>query len=73
MFVTDGGYAVGRVATARNKNEAIDVGFKMAGMMFLNFIAPKYIAKFLDSVFNVSLDPLMLADKSFVDAVKIVS
>ena len=70
MFVTDGGYAVGRVATARNKYEAIDVGFKMAGMMFLNFIAPKYIAKFLDSVFNVSLDPLMLADKSFVDAVK---
>ena len=70
MFVTDGGYAVGRVATARNKYEAIDVGFKMAGMMFLNFIAPKYIAKFLDSVFNVSLDPLMLADKSFVEAVK---
>ncbi len=70
MFVTDGGYAVGRVATARNKYEAIDVGFKMTGMMFLNFIAPKYIEKFLNSVFNVDLDPLMLGDKSFIEAVK---
>ena len=70
MFVTDGGYAAGRIATARNKDEAIDVGFKMTGMMFLNFIAPKYIEKFLNSVFNVDLDPLMLGDKSFIKAVK---
>ena len=41
MAVTDGGYAVGRVATARNKNERYDLSFKMAGMMFLNFVAPK--------------------------------
>ena len=70
MALTDGGYALGRVATARNKFEAIDVGFKMAGMMFLNFVAPKYIEKFLDSIFNVALDPLILGDKSFIDAVK---
>ena len=48
MALTDGGYAVGRVATARKKNEAYDIGFKMAGMMFLNFVFPKYLASFLD-------------------------
>lgn len=76
MAVTDGGYALGRIGTARNKNEAIDVGFKMAGMMFLNFVAPKYIQKCLDSItyrasgLDVSLDPLMFEDKNFINAVK---
>lgn len=70
MFVTDGGYAVGRVATARNKNEALDVGFKMTGMMFLNFIAPKYIERFLNKCFNVSLDPKLLSDKNFITSIK---
>ena len=76
MFATDGGYAVGRVMTARNKNEAIDVGFKMTMMMFLNFIAPKYIAKYLDKFIgkaaglDVALDPLMINDKEFLQAIK---
>ena len=76
MAVTDGGYALGRVATARNKNEAIDVGFKMAGMLFLNFIAPPYLAKFLDKTtckltgLNVALDPIILDDKKFREAIK---
>lgn len=76
MAVTDGGYALGRVATARNKNEAIDVGFKMAGMLFLNFVAPPYLAKFLDKMtyklsgLNVALDPIILDDKKFMETIK---
>ena len=76
MAVTDGGYALGRVGTARNKNEAIDVCFKMAGMMFLNFVAPKYIEKYLDkfiaktSGLEVALDPLMLNDEEFIESIK---
>ena len=72
MATIDGGYAVGRVATSRKKNEAVDIAFKMAGMMFLNFVAPKYIEKILDGAANkvlnldVKLDPLMLADKEFL-------
>ncbi len=76
MALTDGGYAVGRVATARKKNEAYDIGFKMAGMMFLNFVFPKYLASFLDKTTgkaintNLNLDIKMLDDKDFIDAVK---
>ena len=76
MAVTDGGYALGRVATARNKNEALDVGFKMLGMLFLNFVAPPYLAKFLDKMtyklmgLNVALDPIILDDKKFIEAIK---
>ena len=72
MAAIDGGYAVGRVVTSRKKNEAIDLGFKMLGMMFLNYVAPKYIEKILDTTANkafnidVKLDPLMLADKEFL-------
>lgn len=70
MAVTDGGYAVGRVGTARNKNEAYDISFKMAGMMFLNFVAPKWIEKALNKATGVELDPVMLADKGFINQVK---
>lgn len=76
MATIDGGYAVGRVATSRKKNEAVDIGFKMLGMMFLNFVAPKYIEKILDSAANkalnldVKLDPIMLEDK---DLLKMIS
>ncbi len=70
MAVTDGGYAVGRVGTARNKNEAYDISFKMAGMMFLNFVAPKWIEKGLNKMTGVELDPVMLADKEFIEQVK---
>ncbi len=72
MATIDGGYAVGRVATSRKKNEAVDLGFKMAGMMFLNFVAPKYIEKILDGAaskalnLDVKLDPLMLEDKELL-------
>lgn len=75
MATIDGGYAVGRVATARKKNEAVDIGFKMIGMMFLNFVAPKYIEKFLDYAsskalnLDVKLDPIMLSDKTFIKEV----
>lgn len=70
MAVTDGGYAVGRVATARNKNERYDLSFKMAGMMFLNFVAPKWIEKGLNKISGISLDPVMLAGKDFMTQIK---
>lgn len=70
MAVTDGGYAVGRIATARNKNERYDLSFKMAGMMFLNFVAPKWIEKGLNNISGISLDPVMLADKDFMNQIK---
>ena len=70
MAVTDGGYALGRVGTARNKNEAYDISFKMAGMMFLNFVAPKWIEKGLNKLTGVELDPVILADKDFIKQVK---
>lgn len=70
MAVTDGGYAVGRIATARNKNERYDLSFKMAGMMFLNFVAPKWIEKGLNKISGTSLDPVMLADKDFMTQIK---
>lgn len=70
MAVTDGGYAVGRIATARNKNERYDLSFKMAGMMFLNFVAPKWLEKGLNKISGVSLDPVMLADKDFMTKIK---
>lgn len=70
MAVTDGGYAIGRVATARNKNERYDLAFKMSGMMFLNFVAPKWIEKALNKLTGVELDPIMLADKEFSEQIK---
>ena len=70
MAVTDGGYAVGRVATARNKNESMDVAFKMSGMMFLNFVAPKWIEKALNNVTGIQLDPIILSDKNFINEIK---
>ena len=75
MAAIDGGYAAGRIITSRKKNEAVDLGFKMLGMMFLNYVAPKYIEKILDSAANkalnidVKLDPLMLADKEFLNQI----
>lgn len=72
MMMTDGGYAVGRIATSRKKNEAIENGFKMAGMMYLNFIAPKHIEKGLDKLtnklfgINPELDPKIMVNKRFL-------
>ena len=76
MALTDGGLTVGRVSTARNKYEAIENGFKMTGMMFLNFIAPIWIAKGFDKLSNklfntnVNLDPKILNDEEFLAAIK---
>lgn len=81
MEVIDGGYAFGRIATARkgpdgNRNEAIDIAFKMAGMMYLNYLAPEQIEKGLNFItkklfkLTTNLDPLMLADKEFVEQIK---
>ena len=52
MALTDGGLTVGRVATARNKYEKMEMAFKMLGMMFLNFVAPIWIAKGFDKLSN---------------------
>lgn len=76
MAATDGGYAVGRVATARKKNEAIENAFKMSGMMYLNFVAPKHIEKGLDKItnrlfgINPALDPKIMANKRFLSSVR---
>ena len=76
MTITDGGLTIGRVGTARNKYEKMENGFKMSMMMFLNFIAPIWIAKGLDNLSgklfntNVNLDPMLLADKQFVKEIK---
>lgn len=76
MAITDGGLTLGRVSTSRNKDEAYVNAFRMLGSMFLNFVAPKYIAKFLDNTanklfnINVNLDPLFMEDKEFIDAIK---
>ena len=81
MEVIDGGYAFGRIVTARkgpdgNRNEAKDIAFKMAGMMYLNYVAPEQIEKgmniFTQKAFklNTNLDPLILADKNFIEEIK---
>ena len=76
MAITDGGLTIGRVGTARNKYEKMENGFKMSMLMFLNFIAPIWIAKGLDNLSgklfntNVNLDPMLLADKQFVKEIK---
>ncbi len=76
MAITDGGLTVGRVGTARNKFERIEMGFKMTMMMFLNFVAPIWIAKGLDNLSNklfktnVNLDPMLLNDKEFLNEIK---
>ena len=76
MAITDGGLTVGRVGTARNKFEKMEMGFKMAMMMFLNFVFPIWLAKGLDSLSgklfntNVNLDPNLLNNKSFISEIK---
>ena len=76
MAITDGGLTVGRVSTARNKYEAMENGFKMSMMMFLNFVAPFWIAKGLDKLsgkyfdINVNLDPRLMNDKEFLSEIK---
>ena len=76
MALTDGGLTVGRVGTARNKYEKMEMSFKMSSMMFLNFLAPIWIANGLDKLSNklfktnVNLDPKILSDKNLLEAIK---
>ncbi|MBE7713460.1 MAG: hypothetical protein E7Z87_06935 [Cyanobacteria bacterium SIG26] len=76
MAISDGGLTVGRVSTSRNKEEAYVNAFRMIGSMILNFVTPVYIAKGLDKLgnklfnVNVNLDPLILDNKKFIDAIK---
>ena len=76
MAVTDGGLTIGRVLTARNRYEQMELGFKNSMMMFLNFVFPIYLAKGLDKLsmklFNtdVNLDPKLMNDSEFLKAVK---
>lgn len=76
MFVTDGGYAVGRVLTARNNDAAVDVSFKMTGMMFLNFVFPKIFERVLDKSTgtmmnaNLNLDIKIFDDMEFINSIK---
>lgn len=76
MAVTDGGLTVGRVYTGRNKYERMEKAFRMTGMMFLNFVAPIWIAKGFDATSNklfntnVNLDPKILNDKTLLETIK---
>ena len=76
MAVTDGGLTIGRVWTGRNRYEQMELGFKNAMMMFLNFVFPIYLAKWLDKLsmklfnINVNIDPKLMANKDFLKLVK---
>ncbi len=76
LIMIDGGYAAGRVATARKRNEAYDIAFRMSGMMYLNYLFPKQLEKasnlFSEKILKTSmdLDVKLLADSDFISAVK---
>ena len=76
MAVTDGGLTIGRVWTARNRFEQMELGFKNGMMMFLNFVFPIYLAKGLDKLStkifktNVNLDPKLMNNQDFLKAIK---
>ena len=75
MLITDAGLTCGRVGTSRNKEEARTNAFRMIGSIILNFVTPKYIAKFLDNTsknffkINVNLDPKILNNKEFLSSI----
>ncbi len=76
MVILDTGLTVGRIKTARNKNEKAEMAFKMTGMCLLNYVAPKQIEKLLNKFtkfifgLNTSLDVKTLNDTSFINAIK---
>lgn len=76
MVISDGGLTVGRISTSRNKDEAYANAFRMIGSIILNFVTPIYIAKGLDNLasklfkINVNLDPKILGNKDFINAIK---
>lgn len=73
MMILDGGLTVGRVGTGRTKAEKTELLFKMIGMCYLNYIAPKKIEKILNNLtkkiynINVDLDPKILTDKNLLN------
>ena len=73
LFITDAGYAVGRISTARKRNEAYDIGVRMAGMMYLNYVFPKQLEKVMNAVSkeclktSLDLDVKLLDDKEFLE------
>ncbi len=76
MMILDGGLSVGRVRTARNKEEKGEMAFKMAGVCFLNYVAPKRIEKALNVITkkifktNTDLDPKIISNKNFIEQIK---
>jgi len=76
MMILDGGLTAGRIRTARNKDEKAEVAFKMAGMCYLNYRAPKLIERGLNKVtktlfgINTELDTKILDNKEFISAIK---
>lgn len=76
MTILDAGLTVGRVNTSRNKNEKAEMLFKMRGMCYLNYIAPKNIEKLLNKItkslfgLNTVLDPKIINNKEFLNAIK---
>ena len=76
MAITDAGLTVGRVGTSRNKEEGYINGFRMLGSMLINYVTPAYIAMGLNKTanklfkLNVDLDPIILDDKKFAQAIE---
>ena len=74
MKILDGGLTAGRVGTGRNFGEKAEMGFKMGGMYYLNYKAPKTIDKFLNKLtkfifnINVNLDPKILKDAELISS-----
>ncbi len=76
LIMIDGGYAAGRVATARKRNEAYDIAFRLGGMMYLNYLFPKQLEKVSNFLTekalktSMDLDIKLLANKEFLDSIK---
>ena len=76
MMILDGGLTLGRIQTSRNKNEKAEMAFKMAGMCYLNYVAPKKIESILNKAtkivfgINTELDPKILNNKKFIEKIK---
>ena len=75
LFITDAGYAAGRISTARKRNEAYDIGVRMAGMMYLNYVFPKQLEKVMNFVSkkclqtSLDLDVKLLDNKEFLKSI----
>ncbi len=75
MAILDSGIATGRVATARNDNEAWEKGLREAGLIFFIYKGGDVFAKLFNKIGNalktpINLDSKILTDKSFQESVK---